>query len=522
MVGIKQLFLIVFLTVVACTVLRAQNIPVEEPSSEQIFNRIIGAQTFKEAVDLASQRIKIYVLDNRVGEVLGLPALSDEDLEKLGFLSEGTPRSEIEPCALFEPEINAILIHGAENYKQDILAREFFFAEVFNNLPEDFLRNFRENPVDAPEEEMRRIAEGIAQLNFLLFDIVARSRDMSPTDFASDVSFHFSEISESIEGLTLANWSNDMIRRYLSLVIQTTQRAFPSYACRHITDDILQLTEEDNARIQLLREENLSLLLQLQLFRTNLLTALRKIEWKTSEKVTEPFIDLRGIISASPENSINLVQATPETLEAFLRSHFRSSYPSMELSEVESKTLETIIKFYIFYSNTFRGMRDEIYRKQLTECICSFNDELCGRDVNTNSTKLERLRGFLARVEKNIREAVPSLKTGSSILEFAIQEAEIRLSRKRARHNEWRFHFTEFRRHALVTLGRQDPAAVFRPMSGWDAENMREHIQQAVRKEAAKLHLPSITGEEVKPPSFRNRIDRFFDGEGPKDIRPYR
>ena len=97
----KQLFLIVFLTVVVCTFLRAQNTPTNDPSPEEIFNKILVAQTFKEATDLAGQKIKIYVLDVRAGKILGLPVLSDEEIEKLGFVHDGIPRSEIEPCALF-------------------------------------------------------------------------------------------------------------------------------------------------------------------------------------------------------------------------------------------------------------------------------------------------------------------------------------------------------------------------------------------------------------------------------------
>ncbi|HLD74012.1 MAG TPA: hypothetical protein VJB34_03825 [Bdellovibrionota bacterium] len=528
----KQLFLIVFLTVVVCTFLRAQNTPTNDLSPEEIFNRILAAQTFKEATNLAGQKIKIYVLDIRAGKTLGLPVLSDEEIEKLGFVHDGIPRSEIEPCALFEPEINAIVLHGIENYRQDILAREFFFAEVFNNLPEDFLRNFRESPFDAPEEEMRRMAEGIAGLNFLLFDIVARGHDMSPTDFASNVSFHFSEISESIEELIVAAWPADMIRRYLSLVIQTSQRVFPSYACRHITDDILYLTQDDNARIQLLKEENPPLLLQLQLFRKNLHTALRKIKWKSTEEVREPFIYPREIVTTEPRTIVDLSRATSKTLEALMYSHFQQSYPSMELSDVESVTLKAIIKFYVFYSNTLRGVCEDTHRKQLAECISSFNEAVFGWDIYANETKLQSFREFLAQVEKSIHEALPDFKSDSSILEFGIREAEIQLRHQVSRHNTWRFEFTDFQKHALVVLGRLDPATVSQPLSPTEAESTRERIRQAIAREGVRARLPSVTGEAAarereargEGAGFRNRIDRFFDGEGPRrgDIRPHR
>jgi len=209
------------------------------------------------------------------------------------------------------------------------------------------------------------------------------------------------------------------------------------------------------------------------------------------------------------------------------------TFESVSLSPLEMGAARALATLYVFHHAVLNQAPLETSQKYLADGISCFNEVVFGWDIYANETKLQSFREFLARVEKSIHEALPGLKSDSSILEFGIREAEIRLSRKRARHNEWRFEFTDFQRHALVVLGRLDPTTVSQPLPPTEAESTRERIRQAIAREGVRARLPSVTGEKAarereargeESPSFRNRIDRFLDGEGPRrgDIRPHR
>ncbi len=570
-----------------CTVLRAQSAPAEEPSSEEIFNQIRGTSSFKEAALLARKKTKVYVLDENAAKTFNLPILPKVDLEKAGLLSVDPLQADIEPCGDFQPEINAIVLHGKENYTKEVLAREFFVGEIFNHLPHDFLESFNERPFDSPEEEMKRIAESLARL-------ALRDHTMDPASFTSHVSFHLSEISESINELIATKWSAEMIRAYVSLVLQTAHDVFPTHAQESTLEDVLALTHAEDIR-------------------ENLLATLRKINWQGPERLAEPFaytlpserepfpVDIEATPEAiftiiSRTKALNLNQAvavasqfckvyfvdsnfklpaarehslpedlihtdfsnTPSTyydsnrnaiffsgsrsysrdaffpvlLEAIMFHHLRKSLPDVHpSSELELKALSALVKLHIYYFYTLDQAYAVKLRKYLSEAISCFNEAVFGWDIYADAGKLARFRQFILEADKIMMEGFPTLNTGFSVLEVATDHAAACLAKKVGGPTAWRVEFTEFQKHALVTLGRLDPSEVSKPLPVAEAESMRERIQSAIRRESQREHLPRVTGEEAArlreergeiPPSFRNRIDRFFDGEGPKDIRPYR